>query len=475
MSPELRWRIRLVILSAWGAEVPGLAEALRGCAEAVRALQEEKPVEHQLWVFAGDVLPAATSYEFAECCGARLELGYPSDSCVFVAGELELGLDKATRLVVQSLRAADPFMASVAAQEGVVWRRVAFERAVSRSENVIAEPGLFPPVHVWSISQDPDVDIVTCDTAILAIGDDTDRGRLVIGGDGLRRYFAERPADRPYIFISHHPLGWLAPSQEAILRSLKASLIIHGHATGSLSEALVVRDNWFVVAPHYVGPQMLILDATAALDTVELRSFRWHDVLATWKHVRTETGSRQQKGVTTVNGELRGWAKEEKPPTALRRIRIFLASSAELREDRDEFDRYFRQLNDQLLEEGVYLQVVRWENFLDAMSDTRLQDEYNKELRRCDIFVSLFFTKTGKYTEEEFDTAHRQFKDTGLPRIYTFFKDADIKTGSAREEDLNSLWAFQKKLRSLGHFYTMYNDIEHLKLLFRDQLDELLG
>jgi internalin A len=109
------------------------------------------------------------------------------------------------------------------------------------------------------------------------------------------------------------------------------------------------------------------------------------------------------------------------------------------------------------------------------MSETRLQDEYNKELRSCDIFVSLFFTKTGKFTEEEFDTAHRQFKDTGLPRIYTFFKDADIKTGSAREEDLNSLWAFQKKLRSLGHFYTMYNDIEHLKRQFRDQLDKVAG
>jgi internalin A len=173
--------------------------------------------------------------------------------------------------------------------------------------------------------------------------------------------------------------------------------------------------------------------------------------------------------------QLPGWAKEEKPATALRTLRIFLASSTELREERDAFDLYFRQLNDQLLEEGTYLKVVRWENFLDAMSETRLQDEYNKELRGCDIFVSLFFTKTGKFTEEEFDTAHRQFMNTGRPRIYTFFKDAEIKIGSARKEDLSSLWAFQEKLRGLSHFYTMYNDIEHLKLQFRDQLDKLLG
>ena len=54
------------------------------------------------------------------------------------------------------------------------------------------------------------------------------------------------------------------------------------------------------------------------------------------------------------------------------------------------------------------------------------------------------------------------------------FKNADIKIGSAQEEHLKSLWAFQKKLRGLGHFYTNYDNIEHLKLQFRDQLDKML-
>ena len=68
------------------------------------------------------------------------------------------------------------------------------------------------------------------------------------------------------------------------------------------------------------------------------------------------------------------------------------------------------------------------------MSETRLQDEYNKAVRDCDIFVSLFFTKTGRFTEEEFDTARSQFKKTGRPRIYTFFKDAMVSTGSWEPE-----------------------------------------
>ncbi|MGD8590643.1 MAG: COR domain-containing protein [Chromatiales bacterium] len=170
---------------------------------------------------------------------------------------------------------------------------------------------------------------------------------------------------------------------------------------------------------------------------------------------------------------LPGWAKDEKPKPTQHTFKIFLASSSELKEDRNEFDRYFRQLNDELLKKGIYLQIVRWENSLDAMSESRLQNEYNKAVRDCDIFVSLFFTKTGKFTEEEFDIAHRQFQQTGSPRIYTFFKNANVKLGDVGDEVL-SLLQFKKKLADLGHFYTGYDNIEHLKRQFRDQLDRLL-
>ncbi|GJL69064.1 MAG: Rab family protein [Nitrospirales bacterium] len=160
--------------------------------------------------------------------------------------------------------------------------------------------------------------------------------------------------------------------------------------------------------------------------------------------------------------------------TPSRTIKIFLASSEELREDRDAFDLYFRQQNDRLLQQGAYLEIVRWENFLDAMFDSRLQDEYNHEVRSCDIFVSLFKTKTGRYTEEEFDVAHRAFKEQGTPRIYTLFLDAQVSTVSGNRNDLQSLWKFQDKLSELGHFWTRYKSTEDLHLQFRDQLDKLL-
>jgi hypothetical protein len=151
-------------------------------------------------------------------------------------------------------------------------------------------------------------------------------------------------------------------------------------------------------------------------------------------------------------------------------VRIFLASSEELRDDRDEFERYFLQQNHLLRKEGMYLEIVRWENFLDAMSETRLQDEYNKAIRECDIFVSLFMTKTGKYTEEEFDVAHQAFEQNGKPLIYTYFKDAKKLISELDEDAVTSLFRFKKKLKTLEHFFTAYESPEHLTRDFNDQL-----
>ncbi|MGH8522904.1 MAG: hypothetical protein ACREXY_01380 [Gammaproteobacteria bacterium] len=153
--------------------------------------------------------------------------------------------------------------------------------------------------------------------------------------------------------------------------------------------------------------------------------------------------------------------------------RIFLASSAELAEDRKEFEIFISRKSKDWVDQGVLLAVIVWEDFLDAVSQTRLQDEYNQAIRECDIFVMLFWTKVGQYTEEEFETAFSQFKATHKPFIFTYFKDAEIRTASANRNDLRGLWAFEDKLKALGHFQTVYKNIEGLLLHFGQQLDKL--
>lgn len=154
--------------------------------------------------------------------------------------------------------------------------------------------------------------------------------------------------------------------------------------------------------------------------------------------------------------------------------KIFLASSSELKEDRRDFEIAICRKNKDWIRQGVFLELVIWEDFLDALSKIRLQDEYNKEIRGCDVFVMLFWTKVGRYTEEEFETAVGQFQTTGKPFVFTYFKEADTGGGNAPAQD-PSLAAFQHKLNALGHFYTVYKNSEALQLHFVQQLDKLVA
>lgn len=79
----------------------------------------------------------------------------------------------------------------------------------------------------------------------------------------------------------------------------------------------------------------------------------------------------------------------------MKTIKIFLASSAELKSDREQFEIFINRKNKQWVNRGVFLHLLIWEDGLDAMSKTRLQDEYNKAIRECDLFVVLFLPRSG--------------------------------------------------------------------------------
>lgn len=158
----------------------------------------------------------------------------------------------------------------------------------------------------------------------------------------------------------------------------------------------------------------------------------------------------------------------------IEQLKIFLASSSELEADRREFEIFVNRKNKLWAQRGVLIKLVQWEDFLDAVSKTRLQDEYNQAIRDCDLFVMLFHTKVGPYTGEEFEVALAQFRATGKPLIFTYFKTAQISLGGANDDELLSLLAFKKKLSELGHFHTPYDNVEGLKLHFTQQLDKLI-
>ncbi|MEO8109653.1 MAG: hypothetical protein ABI594_06475 [Ginsengibacter sp.] len=153
--------------------------------------------------------------------------------------------------------------------------------------------------------------------------------------------------------------------------------------------------------------------------------------------------------------------------------KIFLASSSELEDDRKEFEIFINRKNKEWHDKGVFLELVIWEDFLDAMSKTRLQDKYNEAIAACDIFIMLFFTKVGKYTNEEFETAFGHFKKTNKPFIFTYFNSKE--NAVTFKKDNASLIKFKKRLEKLGHFCTTYKNIEELQLKFTNQLEKLVA
>jgi hypothetical protein len=84
---------------------------------------------------------------------------------------------------------------------------------------------------------------------------------------------------------------------------------------------------------------------------------------------------------------------ERNPNQGVVRRKRFLASSSELEEDRRAFESFVNRKNTRIIDKGVFIHLVIWEDFLDALSKTRLQDEYNNEIRTCEMFVMLFWTK----------------------------------------------------------------------------------
>ncbi|HIK44261.1 MAG TPA: hypothetical protein IGR64_05155 [Leptolyngbyaceae cyanobacterium M65_K2018_010] len=154
----------------------------------------------------------------------------------------------------------------------------------------------------------------------------------------------------------------------------------------------------------------------------------------------------------------------------MQKIKLFLASSSELKEDREQFEIFIYRKCKAWFDRGIFLHLDIWEDFLDAMAAGGLQSEYNQVIKACDIFVLLAFNKVGQYTAEEFGHAFGQFSATQKPFIFTYFKTPHTTT---RREDLQSLWAFEDKLKELGHYKTEYHTIEGLREHFSNQLDKL--
>ena len=149
----------------------------------------------------------------------------------------------------------------------------------------------------------------------------------------------------------------------------------------------------------------------------------------------------------------------------MKTIKVFLASSEELAQERLQFDSLFNHLNRIFRPRGIYLELSKWEYLDSSMGPKHKQAEYNDELRTCDICLVLYWTRFGEYTAEELEIAYNELKEGRNPqRLYVFFKEpADVTPELQEFKD-----SFATKY---GHFYCKFENVDSMRLHFLLQLE----
>ena len=149
----------------------------------------------------------------------------------------------------------------------------------------------------------------------------------------------------------------------------------------------------------------------------------------------------------------------------MKTIKVFVASSEEMREERLEIADFFCHLNRVFKPRGIVFELSKWEYLDESMGPARKQQEYNDEIKTCDMCLVLYWTRLGSYTGEELQTAYSELKAGRKPyKLYVYFKEL----GECSPE----IQAFKSTFEEhYGHFYCKYANIDTLKFRFLLQLE----
>ena len=149
-----------------------------------------------------------------------------------------------------------------------------------------------------------------------------------------------------------------------------------------------------------------------------------------------------------------------------KRIRIFIASSEELGDVRSEVSVMFEQLNRVFSRRNYSIEAVKWEDLPGYNSGGRKQEEYNREIRDCDMCVVIFWQRFGEYTAEEYNVAEGELRSKRrLKAIELFFKRSDVETISEEMRRFRDKQAEKYPIyfANISEFkYRLFLDIEHL-------------
>ena len=153
-------------------------------------------------------------------------------------------------------------------------------------------------------------------------------------------------------------------------------------------------------------------------------------------------------------------------------IKIFVASSSELKDEREALAGPVLRLNRWLVDRGEEERVAQeaWEYMDSSMGVDHKQEEYNRALRDCDAAVGLCWRKFGQYTEQELTVARDEIRARRrVRRLEVWFKEAEDAQVSAELVSFRGRLLREWRVRE-----KRFASMDELRALFTEMALELL-
>ncbi len=142
-------------------------------------------------------------------------------------------------------------------------------------------------------------------------------------------------------------------------------------------------------------------------------------------------------------------------------VRIFIASSSDLSEERKMFPSLFGDINKLL--PHIHLSDIRWEKDMESgsVSGTNIQQDINQKiLEECPIVIILLYSKIGEFTLEEYEKSLQSRK-----KVFVYFKQGFSPDDVSKATAYVELLRFQERLnRENRILYKKLSGLEDLRM-----------
>jgi hypothetical protein len=172
----------------------------------------------------------------------------------------------------------------------------------------------------------------------------------------------------------------------------------------------------------------------------------------------------------------------------VRKIKLFVASPGDVKEERDRLEELVGELNRTIgSTNDLYVELVRWETHARPGFGADAQDVINTQIEPVDIFVGIMWTRFGtptnraaSGTEEEFERAYNMWKISGQPKILFYFnKSPFFPRDVDAVSQLQKVISFRQTLQERGGLVWEYQSpdefIRFAREHFTKELLEIAG